>query len=349
MKCEMSRVINANYIKYDKLTELIRTAYAGSNINVACIYIDMYSICKSLYNDNVTIEDYSALTSSIINMVAHYRDFFGRINVGTVFFIINSKNHPFFNTQLVSNYNEQNYNTMVVNEKVSDMIDNNEELLNLICKYIKGVYYLNRQSEVSVVAYDIMSKYDLMNKYAHIIISKDIYTWQLVAMKPNTCVLRPKKNNGNDESYVITRDNLMYNYYANKKAKCFDPTISPELLSLLISLTSLPERNIKSACSITKATEYLSNLISTNQIVNGYNSDGLFIFNKIANMSGGKISPFIINNRFKAIDVAYQQLVYMNTSESDYSNELVNLKNKEGIQEINNTYFKSYPLDLNRL
>ena len=225
---------------------------------------------------------------------------------------------------------------------------NNNEMLELLCKYIPGAYYLCRNTESSVVMYDIMCKYDMGNRFAHMIISKDIYLWQLVSMKPNTVILKPKKKDGNDESILITRENVMFNYYTKRKAKSFSPLISTELLSLIMSCTSLPERNIKTMGSLSKVTSAIQSIINDNQIVNGYNSDPSFVFDKIAR-KGIKISPYIALNQFKAIDIAYQQLVFMNTIEADYSKEIVNLKNKEGLQAINNEYFKDYPLDLNRL
>lgn len=348
MKCEMIRVVNTNYVKYETLTQLIQPYFSGSKIDVMAIYIDMYSICKSLYNDNIVIEDYTALTSSIVNMVAHYRDYFRRIGVQTVFFIIQSDNHAYFNTQLIKDYNGKVHNIMQANPKVYDMTTNNDELLELICKYLPGVYYLRRTAEASVIMYDIMCKYDMYNKYAHMIISKDIYTWQLVSMKPNTVILRPKKKDGNDISSLITRENVMDMYYMARKAKCYSKIISPELLTLLISCTSLPDRNIKTMLPISKATKLLEEFIMNNQIINAYNSDPMFIYN-LMDSRGADISPYITYSRFKAIDVAYQQLVFMNTLEADYSKEIVNLKDKEGIQEINNVYFREYPLDLNRL
>ena len=349
MKCEMSRVINANYVKYDALKKLIIENFKGSNINTMFIYIDMYSICKSLYNDNVVIEDYTILTSNIINMCAHYRDFFRRMNVDTAFFIINSQNHPHMNTQLVSNYNDKVYNDFIVNAQMSDMIKQNNELLEIICPYLPDICFINRTSEVSVIACDIMRKYDMNDNFAHMVISKDPYTWQLVTTKPNTVILRPKKKDGVDISYMINRGNVMQHYYTLRKIKQQSTLISPELLTVILAATSLPERNIKSMVSASKVIQALNSLIIDKRIINGYNSDPIFIYTELQNMGISKISPYIASARFKAIDVACQQIAYMNTIEALYSTEILNLTDPNGVKEINEKFFKDNPLDLNRL
>ena len=350
MKCELSRVVYTNYVRYDNLNNLVIPAYMNAQepINTVAVYIDLYSIFKSLYNENIIIEDYIALTSCIINMVAHYRDYFRRINTNSVFFIINSQNHAFYNTQLVAGYNDKTYHMFCSNAKITDMIDNNHELLNLVCKYIDGVYYIKRTTESSVIMYDLMCKYDPFNKYAHMVISKDIIPWQLCAYKPNTTILRPKKKNGNDISFIVTRDSLLPYYMSRKKNNAIYNGISPELFTIIMGGSSCTDRNMKSLCNITKVIESLTKLITNNEIINAYAVDPMYVYTKMAN-NGLRISPYIASTYFKALDVIHQQLIFMNTLESDYSIELVNLRNKQGIQEINNTYFRNYPLDLNRL
>ena len=350
MKCELSRVVYTNYVKYDCMNNLINSAYGNiqTPIKTVAVYIDLYSIFKSLYNENIIIEDYIALTSCIINMVAHYRDFFRRISTNSVFFIINSQNHAFYNTQLVPGYNDKTYEMFLSNGKITDMIENNHELLNLVCKYIDGVYYLKRNTESSVIMYDLMCKYDPYNRYAHMVISKDIIPWQLCAIKPYTTILRPKKKDGNDLSFIITKDTLLPYYMSRKKNNAIYNGISPELLTLIMGASSCSDRNMKSLCNITKVINTLIKLINDGEIINAYNSDSMYVYTKMNN-NGLKISPYIASSYFKALDVVHQQLGFMNTLESDYSAEIVNLRNKQGIQEINNTYFKNYPLDLNRL
>ena len=95
----VEQLLFSNYIKYDRLKTLINESFKGSDATEINVVIDMYSICKSLYRNNIEIGDIgSILTSSVINMIAHYRHFF-RTYYGTdsKFYIINSINCPMKN------------------------------------------------------------------------------------------------------------------------------------------------------------------------------------------------------------------------------------------------------------
>lgn len=346
-RVEMLRMINSNYIKYDKLQQLTNEALAGCNASLAYIYLDLNSILKSLYPENITIEDYSSITSCIINMCAHYREYYWtRHKVNTVFFLIYSDNTPYFNNMMYPNYNNSMKMTIKNNILKYEMFTHNFELLSILCPYLPDIFFIQRKEEVGVVIYDIMSKYDINNDYAHIIISKDIYNYQLVTLKPNTLILRPKKNKGEDLSYYVNVNNVLDMYLAKRSVKKRSDIISPNLLSLVMALNNLPERNIDTCLNITKTIKYLEELIKNNMIVNGYNSDILYIGNYISKTENS-FSPMILNNRFKAIDIINQQLLYMSTNKG--YKEIVNLNDPDSVRDINTKFFINNPLDLNRL
>lgn len=346
-RVEMLRVINSNYIKYTQLEKLTNEGLINCNSSVAYIYIDLNSILKSLYSENVTIEDYRIITSCIVNMCAHYREYYWtRHRVDTVFFLIYSDNTPYYNNMMYPNYNNS-MKLLIKNNKIKyDIFNHNFELLDILCPYLPDIFFIKRSEEVGVVIYDIMSKYDLKNEYAHIIITKDVYNYQLVSLKPNTVIFRPKKNKGEDNSYYINSLNVLDMYFAKRNVKKRSEILSPSLLSLIMTINNVPERNIDTCLNISKTINYLEEMVNNNMIINGYNSDILYIGNHICKSEIG-FSSMIINNRFKAIDVVSQQLLYMNTNK--IYKEIINLNDPNSVKEINNKFFIDNPLDLNRI
>ena len=350
MKISLEQLVNMNYVKYDKMIEIVNAAYAKSDASTINIYIDMYSIVKSLYsNREYDIIDYSTLSACIINMCAHYREFFRtRYRTESNIFIVYSKNTNYINNQFYPNYNHKNLSMFIANKKVDDMIKSNIELLSILCPYLPDVHFVNGTFETGVIIYDLICKNELIDNSPHMVITKDPYNYQLVPSRDNVTILRPKKSNGQDNSYYINNSNLLDIYLTERKVKTKIPNaLSPRLLSLIMTLSSTSERNVKSLFSISNTIKIIDRAILGYKMVNGYNSDTEFIWNSIYDSSWNIGYP-TFENRFKAIDIITQHNIYINTPESkDFHPK--NLFDPETVKSINNRYFIKTPLDLNRL
>lgn len=347
----IEQMLNSNYVRYNKMVEIISEAFAGSSANHLNIYIDMYSMVKVLYKSDVyDINDYSSVTSCIINMCAHYREFFWtRFKVTTKFFIVYSKNTPYINNQFYPEYNSKSLYSFNTNKKVDDMIKNNIELLETLCPYLPDIHFVKGTFETGVIMYDLICRNELQDNSPHMIITKDVYNYQLVAMRNNIIILRPKKSKGEDESYYINQKNLYMKYMQSRNADYgnFHSIISPGLISLLMTLTSVKERNIKSLINIKSAIKQLYLGITEYKLLNGYNSDLQSIWNAL-DTAKFSIGQTTFEHRFKAIDIQFQHSVYINTPECKEIT-LNNLYDPDNIKIINNKYFINNPLDLNRL
>lgn len=348
----IEQLLNTNYVKYDRMIEIVTRAFAGSSADRLNIYIDMYSMIKSLYTNKMyDINDYSSVTSCVINMCAHYREFFWtRFKVSTSFFIVYSKNAPYINNQFYPDYNNRNAFAFNSNKKVDDMIANNVELLELLCPYLPNIYFIKGTFETGVIIYDLICRNEVKENSPHLVITKDPYNYQLVSMRNNITILRPKKSNGQDLSFYINQKNLYRMYMQSRKADYnnFPTELSPGLISLLMCLTSVKERNIKSLLNIRTGLSLISNAVNNLTILNGYNSDIQSVTRALDIDTKTSISSVTFEHRFKAIDIQFQHLVFINTPECS---EIVinNLYDPDSVRFINNKYFKSNPLDLNRL
>lgn len=354
MKIELERLINVNNVKYKLLVPMINEAYAGSTATDIHIYIDIYSISKILYssfvdNKDMTIElgEYNSLASCLINMAAHYRNFFRtRYRVESKIYLVYSKNVPYLNNQYVSKYNNGFLYEFNSKKIVTEFIERNMEILRILVPYLPDIFLIESDFETGVIIYDLMCRQDMKNKDGHFIISKDIYNYQLVNMKPQTVFLRTKHN---DQSYYIVRNNLLNTYFTDRKVKTNSKIISPDLLTVLMALTSVKERNINTFLNISRAVNILEKAILEHKILNGYNHDLEYLWNNIWEKDFN-IAYTTFESRFRAIDIQSQHSIFITTPEcANIPNFIINKYDPETVKYINNEYFRKNPLDLNVL
>ena len=350
-KILMEQIINSYLIRYDRMSELVKNSFkAYKNASEMNIYIDVYSIVKSLYSNNYEMKEYSTLSSCIVNICAHYREFFRYIGVKTNFYIIYSKNCPYINNQFYKNYNFKSQSNFNADKSIDDMIQFNIDLLDLLCKYLPDIYFIKGTFETGVIIYDLILRNEKKgHSIPHLILTKDIYNYQLVATNDNIFIFRPKKTGKGDESYFIDSYNLMNRYLVDRDTKKQTLTLMNGLMSLFMTLTSVKERNIKMLCNVTTAMSILQRAIDNYKILNGYNSDMNIVWNGIEN-DKLKISSIEFENRFKAIDISYQQQIYYTTPEcKNVEQSLVNLSDPKTMKAINAEYFIHNQLDFDRL
>lgn len=349
-KISIEQLMNTSYIKYNNMIEIINSAFVGSKAESLNLYVDLYSILKPLYKSDVEIVDYTIITSCIINLCAHYRAFFRqKYKVETAFYLVYSKNCGYINNQYYPEYNKKNEFLFNTNKLIDDMINNNLNLLETLCPYLPDIHFIKGTFETGVIMYDLICRSELNNNDPHIILTKDIYNYQLVPSRNNVIILRPKKANGQDVSYYINQNNLLNIYLKERKCKHTNQILMPSLLSLIMALSSVHERNIKSLLNITSVFKLLEESVSYNKILNGYNTDLSILYDYICKVTNNFKTGFdTINFRFRSVDIMFQHSAFINTPECK-SIVINNLDDPMTVKDINNKYFINNPLDLERL
>ena len=73
-KVDIMSLMYSQFVKYDKLVEIVNKSCSGSNASTAYLYIDLNSLLKNVFRNvgNLEIGNYTSLTSAIINMVIHF-------------------------------------------------------------------------------------------------------------------------------------------------------------------------------------------------------------------------------------------------------------------------------------
>ena len=347
-KISISQLINYSCVRYSRLTDLINSEYANSNANNINLYIDLYSILKPLYSSNLIIDDYTEITSCIINMCAHYRYFFrSRYNVETKIYLIWSSNIPYKNKNVYSEYNSKFEYTARTNTKITSLINDNLELLNILCPYIPDIMYVTDLYETGVIAQYISEMQDNY-EIPGLFITRDIYNFQLAKGDYSMKVLVPSKQTINNEfvdnSFIVNNLNACY-LYANKLKVTIDEErlIQSELLSLLMALSRVPSRNIISLYNLPKAYKSILDLLDSKIIYYSH----LYETDPVANYL--HIYPDSLKARYFICDIKSQLIHYQIDPAINIHQSMINLYDPDEVKMINNKYFQKYPLDLDRL
>ena len=193
----LAAIIYGSYVKINRLQRIVFDTFSNTSIADAThlnVFIDLYSILHPIFSEHyrVVIENYTDVTAGIINMCAHYRNFFRGLGVHTSFYLIYSDNICDFNRKFVAGYNDSFYRKSQI-KTFRDIIDTNLDLLNTICPYLPDIHFVKSINnwESSVIIANII---ETLNEHSpNLIISRDVYPLQLCALYPWTSYLYPCK------------------------------------------------------------------------------------------------------------------------------------------------------------
>lgn len=342
----ISGVIFGYYIKYDRLATLINTTFQGSTATCVDIYIDLHDILvkvdRYINEQSLPIEQPLILTSGIINMVAHYRNFFRtRYSVDTVFWIVDSMSN------IVGPKYYRDYRHPQLSPRMIKLRDLNIELLNMLCNYIQDVQYVSTIVDFTTKTFGISRYYN--NRTCPVIcISKDPFTFQM-CRDPNRYVLVPKKNKDGDMSYLVSYDTATTFYVSALSKKYQQTCFNASTLTLLMALSRVPSRNIKSMYTIPNVLNVFEKIFLQTGLQ--YKGQDEYVIEQFCTVGRKRREDiYEIQNRLKACDtVLLQTEALLLLPEHKTFNGMVNLYDPNSVKAINNQYFKSCPLDLNVL
>lgn len=352
-------ILYGSFIKYDRLFEMTRYAFYGKtdseNVN---IYIDVYSILKSLYTrgTNIQINDSYAIASCIINLAIHLRAYFDtRHRVASKIYIVYGGARPTNAIVQYSPYNMKNIQMEDSNLYLKQLIIDNLEIIKILCPYLYDIFaVVDYENEFSVIVSALIDLDDDKGKIPNIIYSKDPLAYQLVAFKPRTFLYRPKKRNNMDCSWVVTKSTLYnsYRYGELGLTKQFDTSLDVRMFSIYQAIAGVKSRNILSNRNGNATVKLLEKAVQNNVFANGYNANGIMrdnqAFTDLCNTEN--ISHIDLICRFISIDLLHQTMLYKSTPNFIGATAgIINLYNPQEVRNINDKYFHVYPLDLNRV
>lgn len=359
------QILYGYYIKYHKLKELTLTEFQNTpnaNAEKVNIYIDLYDMLYSLYTNKVDIKDSVSISASIINLVAHLRGYFRRTHrVETKIYLVYGATNSNIQDKLIfGGYNRKGMEVISNNPAINKSISEVFGQLEILCKYIQEVYFIRaNEFETAVIIFDRVLKEEANDSsIPNIIITKSLYAYQIPAYTINTRIYRPFKSKGEDNSFIVNKNNCIYRYFFDRGSNAalteeldnIIKKINPELVSFLMTLAGIRTRGVRPILNITSSFRELEKMIDNHLIINGYNSMIDYPINVY------RMNPALIEDkaeiisRYKGIDLrlqhmAFIQSVYYQTIDQS----IIDLIDDEGFKFIAGKYFTNNPLDLNNL
>lgn len=341
----IENVLYGQFIKYYQLDKMynFEFEYKPPLVNV---YIDLYQMILPLYNF-YRVENPLGLASSIINMAIHYRNFFYKYNTYSNIFMIYSPTMSVNNTRYCPEYNNKHTNRIMNNKEVYDIVNNTLNIIGTIIPYLKNVYLKIGTVETSVIAYDLITKFESKGFIVpSFFVTSSQYAFQLPAANPRIYLFYKKKNkNGEDVSYTVNNMNALDCFIAETRNQHIPKTnLNQSWISGFMTLSGLPKREIKAIYSYKEAIRILDTIKDSYNVIRPdiMIDVGTRLYKK-------SINPIEIENRFNCIDLLQQLALYRTLPESKEKAFLTQLNDRDELLRINDIYFRDNPINLDKL
>lgn len=322
------------------------------------IYIDLYRLVCSVYKPDVTIDRISqerqrplVLVSSIVNMCAHFRDYYRRaFRANTRIFLVYSSGKFTTSKKYYSGYDKTNEALRTNDRYKCSIIEKSISLLGSLAAYLPDIYLVKTDYEVYLKVYDIIQKEYC--GYPSILYTKEHLSC-LLASEMDEIVVFNHISGRNDRIVVSNRYNAIETFYEvdNKNISSFIKdirSINPFMLSILIAFTGYKRRDLRACKNIGYMVKRICNLIDQGYISNDY-CDPRMVYDNLSKSDKKTIDIDLIENRWKAIDIRFQYEWYKNSFEYTDTSYKIDIDNPKELQYVNDHYFIGMPLDLQRL
>lgn len=330
-------IINYQKVKYEKLKEIIPSeTVINKTVN---IYINMNSILEYFYTNkmvdamNSLIKlDNIVFTAEFINLMAHYRHyFFSRHRSKTRFFIYYLNKPVSYDNKYMESMIKTRGSEKIRTGLMSEILDINLKLIDNICTYLPNIYFISSEGmDHSSIPYYLIKKLSKREDETNIVMTHDYYDYQLLNL-PRTMILSAS----GDRSKMYTLKNIYDKKLSGLKYNKVND-ISPELFSLIMSLTGHKDRDINKIDNygFSKAIKKIDELLSNGLIKNGYNFN-LTYLSKVMNVSENGLT-----HNFSLCDLRTKNNILKSTDEILITRKLINLRDNNAIMDINSRYFK---------
>lgn len=340
-------ILYSQFIKYDRLGELIHNQFKGSTATEVNLYIDLQQMWSSVMS-GYSIKDMAAVAAITLNQCAHYRGFFKKIGVNTKCILVWSSNLNFDAINICPEYNYKYLRAYNVNKAFNELTEFNRSILRLLCPYLNDIYFVESEVEPTIMVNELMQ--NVFTTGENIFVSKSLYAFQLPAYTNAITLVKHKVTSPAimDASICVNKDNCISSYiFEVRKKDTNGQPLSPLFMSTVMAMVGIPTRSIKRLISYDRVYKILENLDSVMY------PDLVMMYSVMHNYMTKKEAealPFeVFESRVKAIDLGYQTRLYKAKPQSMYRSYLTRLNDPDKVKAINNNYFIDNPIDLQRL
>lgn len=296
IKDTIRKTLGIYKLKFDYLDELIDKPYDNIYINLDSILKTLYKLSKVLNDsDNYVI----TITSSIINIVAHYKLYFAKKKCYPKIYL--------FKTRDIDG---------ILYENLSDV----NNMLKLIFKYVPNTYYICCD-EIDVAMYHFTN-----SNTNNLILSKSIMDLQLLSF--HTDLLYMKR----DESILYNIYNLYTNYLDIDSSR-----LSYQLFPIMLSITGVKDYvNGVKKIGKKRAHKLLETYLDNGALNTHYSNIEDFISD--AEINDKSMATTLINN-YELIDTIYRYSLLSSSDKKKLDNCIVDKFSYNDIKELNVKYF----------
>lgn len=341
------------YTQYVVLGPISNNAFARTRADKLSIFIDLDDIFVHLdrFGKDIPMSEdlTTAITSGLINMCAHYRNFFNNsFGVSTYIFMVGNSMNEYIESSFCGEYTHPQISPTMMVCKNTVM-----QMLQYISAYIPDVYTVDHRYDFNAMVVSITSQAQFsLDNMPGLVISKDQSALLLGA--EGLTILRPKKYKGEDMSYMVLPE-LAYDTYISQKTRANITEFHNNdnlMISTLVAIAGFLPRKIKSSKSINSVVNAISKCISdpNNRVINSHyiSDESLLNIIRVLKIKDELANP-ILERYHSLCPSISSNAMKMNGDFIKAYNRLVDVYDPEKMKKLNETTFKKYPLDLNAL
>ena len=245
----------SNFVRYEVLTDLFNSTYINSGVSLMQLYrskkhVNIYIDIISLYPQQLFIDPDPSrariISVNILNMAAHYRHYFRKtFGCSVDVYIINGRRWINLDHYLDFTFLQKAFN-----------------IINIICKYLPTVYYIEENEDACVIAASTASMEHLSSDA--FIVSRNVLSYQLPFMGLNKEVLRPGR-----QPKIITFNNALQLW---SKSKTNISDLKSGLLPLVMAMNKCPELGLPTLANLSTVVKGIRAAIANKIFLNGYNT-----------------------------------------------------------------------------
>ena len=333
---------------YDLLEKILSDYYNDIKYSVNVnIIIDFKQLIRKIFREPNNFEDeeldsglvVEEISSSILNIIGHYRNFFYKQNKYTTFYILYSKSKCKNFERLNSNFKKDYYEkyTNIDNRKCR-FVNKITSIVEIICKYIPHCMFIDTSDYDENSYVNQLIEKNPKNEL-NLLISDDFCLYQ--HLNENSIALNMKGIN----TKVITAENAVSDFIKDPKIN-----FSNKLIPLLLSLSGYEKYSISGINNVKykKAAKFIKELIFDSYLEDVYYVDFPLEDKHLEkfNLSENKLQE--IKNNFYILNIDQVTSISSAKIISKFI-EIPKLISISEINRINNRFFSSYGLNLDMI
>ena len=344
-------MFNAYKFRYEFLNKEFLPARASDSIKRINIYINLDDFYHRIHRPYTNLEFQTTgqsvskqVVSNLMNLIAHYKNWAAKERMQPIIFLLYTTAKVFKNGARIPSYRDHfrqiNDITNMDFFHINTAITNAYTILQVMCKYVPNVYAIDTNYlEPSAIPLFLSREYEAD---FNLIVSRDEYDYQYVAMN-RWAVILPKGeesvllNKGNLWDYIKEKNNVTGAFYFHPELFLWAKTIIGDKFRGIPKLTRTGWKTVM------KFLESVSNAEESDDML-AVQLEELRKF-----IESRKIKNTDFNNNMYCTSVKQQVDAMLDTDKAVIRHQIIDMEDLRALQEVNQTIFREYPLELNKL